>query len=236
MDRWFERQRTAAGRDWVRSFETKIGFVFWHPYPANTNSNASKAPGQHEHQQQRLESPQTTRTPTATPRKPPDNTSINSNASKAPGPLDHPRLAARFTRSLRSLVAVLTSPGADRAVRPLSFPPCRLSGSAHPCRVSRAAHPCRLNRWAHPCRLNRWAHPDTARNSHVLPSRFARSRLRRSLAHPAHARCSRARHGYRVGSRTAPAPPRRRRGRGAGGEPLAGPTTGFCSRAPTLGT
>ena len=44
--------------------------------------------------------------------------SCNDKGAESPRPLDPPGLAARFTRSLRSLVAVLAAPGRNRADGP----------------------------------------------------------------------------------------------------------------------
>jgi len=44
--------------------------------------------------------------------------SRNDKGAESPRPLDPPGLAARFTRSLRSLVAVLAAPGRNRADGP----------------------------------------------------------------------------------------------------------------------
>ena len=131
------------------------------------------------HRQYRPESP-----------RPLDTTATAETAQKAPGrsaPAGHAALlVATLLRCLRSrgsprlarlrfarlAVSFATLTG---TTRPLSFPPCRLAGSAHPCRLAGSAHPCRLAGSARPCRLVGSAHPDAPGDSHTLPSRFART-------------------------------------------------------------
>ena len=111
---------------------------------------------------------QTIQTPTATPRKPP--------ARSAAGP----RCALQSLASLAPCSAYVVR--ARRASRPLSFPPCRLSGAAHPWRLDRKRIP---GSWT-------GSAPRRAPDSHALPSRFARSRLA-ALTHSSLARAFLAR-------------------------------------------
>ena len=105
--------------------------------------------------------------------------SRNDKGAESPRPLDPPGLAARFTRSLRSLVAVLAAPGRNRAdTGKRSFPSSR--------RRSRRERPLSV-------------HPDGATS---LPSRLRCSRrYARCAPRPSHAV---SRHGGRDSARPAP--------------------------------
>ena len=92
-------------------------------------------------------------------------TATASTALKAPG--RSTGRASLRSSSLRSCGAYFV--GAGSSGRPLSFPPCRLAGSAHPWRLAGSAHPCRLAGSAH---------PDTAHDSHKPPQPIARRAVR----------------------------------------------------------